>query len=143
MTIDTIFRWTVEYPGKIILCNVDCIFETEGKGVKRMAANLGEEIRQAEENSKRIIQDAKVEAARLVAEARVNGEKRIKEARQDLHHSLRQQVSRLEAEAEKRAGEIKEEGTRQTEAFVHSRKGRVDGVASWIMEEVTAKYGLS
>ena len=69
MTIDTIFRWTVEYPGKIILCNVDCIFEMEGKGVKRMAANLGEEIRQAEENSKRIIQDAKVETPDIITTA--------------------------------------------------------------------------
>jgi len=115
----------------------------KARGVIRMAANLGEEIRQAEENSRRIIQDAKIEAARLVAEARADGEKRIKEIRQELHHNLRQQVSKLEAEAEKKADEIKAEGIRQTEAFVQSRKGRVDDVASWIVEEVTAKYGLS
>jgi V/A-type H+-transporting ATPase subunit G/H len=108
-----------------------------------MAANLAEEIRQAEENSKRIIQEAKVEAARLVAEARSDGEKRVKEAKQELHQIFRQEVAKAEAEAEKRADAIKAEGKRETESFVQARKDRVDEVASWLVEEVTAKYGLS
>lgn len=108
-----------------------------------MAANLAEEIREAEESSKRILQEAKAEAARLVAEARSDGEKRVKEAKQELHQFFRREVSKAEAEADKRADAIKLEGKRQTEAFVQARKGRVDEVATWIVEEVTAKYGLN
>jgi vacuolar-type H+-ATPase subunit H len=108
-----------------------------------MAANLAEEIRQAEESSRKIIQDAKVEAARLVAEARSDGEKRVKEAKQELHQLFRQEITKAEAEAEKRADAIKSEGKMETEAFVQARKDRVEEVASWLVEEVTAKYGLS
>ena len=108
-----------------------------------MAANLAEEIKQAEESSKRIIQEAKVEAARIVAEARSDAEKRIKDAKQELHQLFRQGVSKAEAEAEKRADAIKAEGKRETETFVQARKDRVGEVSSWLVEEVTAKYGLS
>lgn len=108
-----------------------------------MAANLAEEIRQAEESAKKIIQEAKVEASRMVAEARSDGERRLKEAKQELHQLFRQEVAKAEAEAERRADAIKSEGRKETEAFVQSRKARVDKVASWLVEEVTAKYGLS
>jgi|GEM_PF-1601015 len=109
-----------------------------------MAANLAEEIKQADGKTRRE-SSRKQKSRRLALWPKLVPKRKSvsRKAKQELHQLFRQEVSKAEAEAEKRADAIKAEGKRETETFVQARKDRVGEVSSWLVEEVTAKYGLS
>ncbi|ADE56934.1 MULTISPECIES: cell envelope integrity/translocation protein TolA [Aminobacterium] len=106
-----------------------------------MATNLADEIKKAESDAKQIVKDAKNEAARLISEAKNEAEVRIKETRQQAFRKYRDNLQKVEEEAEARAGEIVRKGKEGAKAFTNSHQGRVNKTAAWIAEEVMARYG--
>lgn len=108
-----------------------------------MALNLAEEIKAVEMSSKKRIVDAKAEAVKLVNAATNDAEQKIKGAKQSAFKGYKESVSRVEAEAEERARKIVEAGKERIAAFSGSHKGRITQTATWIAEEVIARYGRS
>ncbi len=108
-----------------------------------MALNLAEEIKAVEADSKKRIADAKVEAVRLQNSAANEAEQKLKNAKQNAFKKYRECVSKVEREADERAQNIVEAGRENAAAFSADHKGRITQTATWIAEEVIARYGRS
>lgn len=111
------------------------------KGVELMANGITEEIKAVEEAAKQMIKDAKSESARMIAEARNEAEKRAKESKQKAYRLYKEKVSAVETQAAEKADKIVEEGVVNAKSFKDSHQGQIKGTATWIAEEVMAKYG--
>jgi V/A-type H+-transporting ATPase subunit G/H len=109
--------------------------------VARLAETIADEVRAKEAAAREVIAAAKTEGARMLVAARTAGEQAVKEARQKSHRYFRDEVRAAEAEAEKTAGKIVEEGRARTKKFYDDTKPRVAEVAEWLVKEVVSVYG--
>ena len=106
-----------------------------------MSETVADEVRAREDSAREITAQAKAEGARLIASARTAGEQAIKEARQKSHRYFRDEVRRVEGEAEGSAVKIVDAGREETERFYSEKKSRTDEVADWLVKEVMSAYG--
>ena len=106
-----------------------------------MAKNIADEITEAETAAKQLIQDARAEGAKILAKAKSDSEEKVKEARQRFHRSFRDGVMALEKNAEAEAKKIVDKGSTDAERLVEQYKGKIQGAASWVAEEVIGRYG--
>ncbi|ACZ19085.1 hypothetical protein [Thermanaerovibrio acidaminovorans] len=107
-----------------------------------MSENLAQEIRQCEEAAQRMLADARAEASRLVAEAKAESSRSVKESWQRFYREHRDRIAKAEREADLAAQGLLEKGRREAEAYFESRKGSVQAVVSWVVEEVMRSHGL-
>jgi len=103
--------------------------------------NIAEEITEAEARARQILQDARAEGARLLAQAKAEAEDLAKRSRQNYHRTLREKILKMEEEADKVLEKTIEKGRNDAEELVKSHKAKVDEVATWVAEEVMARYG--
>lgn len=108
-----------------------------------MAKNIADEITKAEAKAKELIQAARTEGARMLAQAKTESEDIVKAAKQNAHRSFRDSVIEFERKADEKAELIMEKGRSDADILVEHHGDKVSGAASWIAEEVVARYGSS
>ncbi len=106
-----------------------------------MAKNIADEITEAEAKAKDVIQAARAEGARILAKAKTESEDMVKAAKQNAHRSFRDSVIEFEREADEKAEMIMEKGRSDAIILAERHGDKVPGAASWIAEEVIARYG--
>lgn len=102
---------------------------------------MAQEIREQEEQARKIVADGKAEAAKIVATAQLNAEQSVKKTKQECHRQLRESIEATEKEAEQKAVEQLEAGKVEAKAFYDKEKASVKSAADWLVKEVTTKYG--
>ena len=113
------------------------------KGGAKMAANLVDEIKAAEDKAAASVRDARAGAAKRLNSALTNAENLLKEAKQGAAKQFRENISAAEKKAEDNAREIVAGREATGKTFYAQHKDKVAKTAAWIAEEVTARYGRS
>ena len=120
---------------------LDFTLRFTGGGEVRMAGNMIDEIKAAEERAAASVQEAKAAAVRKLNRAQAEAENAVKEARQSAARQFREKIQDAERAAKTRAKAIVDAREAEAKAFHAEHKGKVSSVASWITEEVMGRYG--
>ncbi|GHS99078.1 hypothetical protein AGMMS50276_22040 [Synergistales bacterium] len=106
-----------------------------------MAANLVDEIKAAEDKAAASLREARAGAAKRLNGALTDAENLLKEAKQGAAKQFRENISTAEKKAEEKAREVVAGREAAGKTFYTQHKDKVAKTATWIAEEVMARYG--
>ena len=103
---------------------LDFTLRFTGVGEVRMAGNMIDEIKAAEERAAASVQEAKAAAVRKLNRAQAEAENAVKEARQSAARQFREKIQDAERAAETRAKAIVDAQRRRPRLSMRNTKGR-------------------